>query len=210
MCILGEVAALVHIVHIAATLTATVVLLAILAPARSGARVQQLRAAAASGQLRTLAEQRAAAELRHDVAGSMRATPSVERTARLLTSAGCLVAASVHALVCPEHFREATRFGLFFLALSMVQLVLVVLVARGKYQRAVQCAVAVNASTMLLWFVTRIAPLPFGLSEPEPIGVPDVVATTAELVAAVAGGLLILRWRASAAPSSQRLSIVAR
>ena len=104
------------------------------------------------------------------------------------------MAAGIHALVCPEHFREGLRFGLFFLFIALVQLALGGLVLRGA-PRWIGWSIVVNAGTALLWAVVRTQGLPLGLAEVEPIGRIDLAATAAEVVAVAAGLLLLARRR---------------
>jgi hypothetical protein len=160
-------------------------------PAR--ARVAELRSAATGGTLIESARARAQAQL-----GTVDRVATIARPRAVqwqhIAASGCLVAAVVHAVVCPEHFREATRLGVFFLAITIVQLVLARGLLRDPTRRwAVYCAI-VNAGTVLLWAAVHMTGLPFGLAELESIGYPDITATFAEVLA-VAAAVTRIRGR---------------
>jgi predicted nucleic acid-binding protein len=184
------VTSLVHVAHAALVIVGAGVVAMMLSPLsrrRRRAAIAELRAAAACGNLIRLAELRAAGQLR-------RTTTPAYRPALLVAVAGSLVAAAVHAAVCPEHFREALRFGLFFIVLSLWQTGWSIRVLQRPSPQLYRLGVIVSASTVLLWAVTRTAGLPFGLADVEPVGGADLLATTAELIT-VAGCLLCCRSR---------------
>lgn len=144
-------------------------------------RVSDLRSSAAAGRLVEDAERRAARRLH--------ARPRPDRALVVVSLAG-LVAATVHAIVGPGHFDEGLRFGLFFAALTVVQVATSVQVLRRPARPLVAATALLNGGVVVVWLATRTVGLPFGLAEVEAVGPLDVVATAAELVALAAS----IRW----------------
>jgi hypothetical protein len=94
------------------------------------------------------------------------------------------LAAAIHLLVAPEHFSHSLAVGVFFIAIGVVQALWSVAVLAGRATRSwLSAGVAGNIGLALLWAVTRTSGLPMGPTrgEVEPVGLLDVVATTAEL-----------------------------
>jgi hypothetical protein len=175
------------------------VVLALLAPQRAGNRANRaaaLRAAIAEDRFIDLARERAAREL------TEQARPHVKPVAPALlaVATGSWTAGVVHAVVCPEHFREATRFGLFFAAIALVQLALGALVLRSGQRRWLVISAVVNAETALLWAFVHSVGLPFGLAAAEPIGALDVLATVTEVVAVLGAFAALAQQRAGRRP----------
>ena len=99
-------------------------------------------------------------------------------------AAAMSVAAGVtHGVVCPEHFREATIYGVFFLVAASCQLSWAVLVLIRPSRFLWAGALVGNASIVALWAVTRSVGVPLGpgAGEKEAIGALDIVATCAEV-----------------------------
>jgi hypothetical protein len=179
-----------------------IVVVALLLPARASEqrRIDQLRRSSANGTLVEDARRRASAALAAERRRALPGGPAA-RAALVLAALTTLYACVVHAAVCPEHFREGLRFGLFFLFASVDQLVVAAVLVRRPSQRVVWLAVLVNGGTALLWAVTRTVGLPFGLGELEAVGWADLTASLAELVAAGAALFWLrsvggrVRWR---------------
>jgi hypothetical protein len=87
--------------------------------------------------------------------------PKRRGPARLaLASAG---AGLVHAGVCPEHFKEATSYGVFFLLSALAQVAWAVAVYRKPPTKALlRAGVFGNLAVIVLWGVTRSVGLPVG------------------------------------------------
>jgi hypothetical protein len=183
------VTAVIHVAHAGLVIGGAALVLAMLSPLairRRRAALAELRDAAASGNLVRLAELRASRREETDHA--------VERRPALLVAVvGSLIAAGVHVAVCPEHFREALRFGIFFVLISLFQTAWSVAVVRRPTRLLFLVGAVVNAGVVVLWAITRTVGLPFGLSEVESVGVVDLVATLAE-VATVIGCVACLGW----------------
>ena len=111
---------------------------------------------------------------------------------------GTAVAGLVHAVVAPEHFREYVLFGWFFVATSLGQLAAWVMLLRKPRRWLVQGLLVGNAAVIVLWAQTRFVGLPLGpeAGSREGIGVLDLVATAAEVVALLAACCLLLPQRA--------------
>lgn len=100
---------------------------------------------------------------------------------------GLAMAAAIHAVVAPEHFREDLFYGLFFVVVTAVQIALaVVLTVRPGY-RIVRCAAVASAWIVVLYMLSRTSGVPVGPASwrPESFGVLDIAATCAELVTLV-------------------------
>lgn len=97
-----------------------------------------------------------------------------------LASAGC---SAIHAAVCPEHFREATAFGVFFLLASAAQAAWAIAVVVRPSRTLLSAGAVGNAGVVLLWGVTRAIGLPIGpeIWRPEAITVADALATQLEV-----------------------------
>lgn len=123
-----------------------------------------------------------------------RPSASLVPVALVLTAA----AATVHAAVCPDHFREGLLLGLFFLGAALGQLAGTLAVLRFGATRALVVAGGLgNLACVALWGWTRVVGVPFGLGDGrEPVGAWDVAAAAFELGAAAACALILLRGAA--------------
>jgi hypothetical protein len=108
-----------------------------------------------------------------------------------------LVAASVHTLVCPEHFHEALLYGGFFAVAAAAQLAWVGLVLWRPSRRLLTVGLLANLAVVLLWAVTRTVGIPFGpeAGTVEAIEGLDIVATVGEVGIVVCCAWLLLRRR---------------
>lgn len=118
------------------------------------------------------------------------------RTGRLLPIAimSSASAASVHAALGPEHFRERALFGLFFATAALAQMGWAVAMTVHPTGTLLKAAVVGNAVTIALWALTRTVGLPGGLlPDPEPVGFWDLVCTAGELVVVATCVALLLQ-----------------
>jgi hypothetical protein len=115
----------------------------------------------------------------------------VLRFAGAVASAG---AATIHFAVIDQHFAEYFLFGVFFVAVGVAQLGWVVAVVSNPTRTVYAVGALGNALIAVTWIASRTTGLPLGpeASEPEPVGIADVVSTAFELVVVVAA-LLLLR-----------------
>jgi hypothetical protein len=96
-------------------------------------------------------------------------------------------AALIHLAAAPAHLREYLPFGLLFLAVGSVQIVLAVeLIARPTRRLALVLAVS-SMALVGLWFVSRNVGLPLGPTPgvPEAVGLADVICNAMEVLASV-------------------------
>lgn len=115
-----------------------------------------------------------------------------------LCSAG---AGAVHAVVTPEHFEEHLAFGLFFLAVTVWQMTVVV-AALHRPSRALWLSTAVGTIAVLaIWAVSRTSGLPFGPEPwmPESTGLLDLACGAYEV--AVVAGCFQLAFQPVAVPA---------
>lgn len=116
---------------------------------------------------------------------------ALERTLLPFAVVSSAAAAGVHAAVGPEHFRESTLFGLFFVGSATLQIIWSVAVVARPTRALFLVGAGGNLAVLALWAVTRIYGLPFGLLPVrESVGVWDVCCSLWEL--AVAGACLRL------------------
>jgi hypothetical protein len=102
--------------------------------------------------------------------------------------------AAVHGAVCPEHFKEAALYGVFFLTAAACQAGWAVLAWTRPRRWLLYAGAAGNAAIIALWAVTRTngVPLGPGRGETEAIGALDIIATSCE-IAIVLCAVLALR-----------------
>jgi hypothetical protein len=117
-----------------------------------------------------------------------------------------LFAAGVHAAVCPEHFEEGARFGVFFLVLAALQVGLAVAAVGRPTPRVLVIGAIVNVDTVLLWVLTRTVGLPYGLAEVEPVGAWDLASSVAEIIA-VAAVVVTLAAHAGRTPTARTVRL---
>src|SRR5437588_5555504 len=112
-----------------------------------------------------------------------------------LLALGSLDAGLIHAGVCPEHFREATVLGVFFLVVATLQLAWAAAVLTRASRALLLAGAAGNAAVIGVWAVSRTIGVPAGPKpwQPEAVGVFDVLAVIAE--AAVTLGAIWLALR---------------
>jgi hypothetical protein len=125
------------------------------------------------------------------------ASPTGERpSAPLLVMAiAGLGAAAVHAVVMPDHFEEATIYGVFFAITATVQLGYSALLLWRPSRVLVAAGVCGNLAMVGLWLVTRTVEVPLGpgAGEVEPFGGLDLLASGFEIAIVVAGLAALLR-----------------
>ncbi len=127
------------------------------------------------------------------------------RAVEKLVGVCVLVSGSAHGLVTPEHFQEWWGYGVFFLATAVCLigfgLALITDAIDPRYmpgdvnriRRLMYAAGAIgNLSILGLYLLTRTAGIPLGpgSGSVESVGVIDLVAKTAELLAVL--GLVVL------------------
>ena len=130
----------------------------------------------------------------HGTAARTIGRDDVRRSILALTS---LSAGAIHAVVVPEHLREALPFGAFFAATALFQIGWAAMLhdGRDRDRRFLTVGIVGNVGLIALWVVSRTVGVPVGPEPwmPEPKGVLDVSSTILELIL-VAVALL---WPAS-------------
>jgi hypothetical protein len=120
--------------------------------------------------------------------------------ARWLTSSAAvvgLVATAVHVRVAPEHFHEAVLFGVFFTLTSICQFGWSALMITRPRRWLVWSGAIGNSLVIGLWAYTRLVSVPIGpeAGRPEDIGMPDIIATTAETLLVILTIAIIITSR---------------
>jgi len=118
-------------------------------------------------------------------------------------AAASLAAAVVHALVCPEHFREAFLYGLFFLVVAVAQLSWSSAILLTRHRQTLLLAGATsNLGVIALWAYTRLVGVPIGPGRgaTETVGVSDLLATACELAVVVLAVVAVRRMRPRQTP----------
>ncbi len=122
--------------------------------------------------------------------------PDRVRTSAALWVAACglVIAAVIHALVIPEHFREFAPYGWFFTVLCAAQLLVAFAILKHPDDRTVGYVVLASVCIVALWLVSRTTGLPTGPEpwQPKSYGVAEVVASCAESITAL--GCLMELW----------------
>jgi hypothetical protein len=109
-----------------------------------------------------------------------------------------LVAALIHLIVMPEHFKEWWGYGTFFLVAAIFQGAYGPALLRWRRRSLLYLGIAANLGVIVLWLVTRTAGVPFfgpHAGEVEDVGALDLAATGAELalVLSLLAGLWLSR-----------------
>ena len=106
-----------------------------------------------------------------------------------------LAAAAVHANVTGEHFREAFTFGVFFLACACLQGACAIALVMHPSRKLLLCAIALNASVVCVWTLTRSIGVPIGPRpwHAEPIGTVDLVCGLIEIGIVIGAALILQR-----------------
>ena len=113
-------------------------------------------------------------------------------------------AGAIHAAVTPDHFTESAVFGLFFLAVTLGQLVVVVAALHRPSRWLWSAAAAGNAAVLAVWGLSRTAGVPFGPHPwtAEPAGLLDLACAAYEV--AIVASCLCLRRNTRPAPAAAR------
>lgn len=99
------------------------------------------------------------------------------------------VAGVIHAYYMPEHFEMWVGYGIFFLVVTVCQVLLslVLLAFRPVPRLVIWAGILGNAAIIAMWIVARTVGLPYGpmTGEVEEIGVLDLTSKIAELTVIV-------------------------
>jgi hypothetical protein len=102
-----------------------------------------------------------------------------------------LGAAAIHFAVTDAHFQEWWAFGLFMVGIGWFQALWPIAYVLQPGVRLAALAAFANLATAAVWAWSRYAGLPFGpgAGQPQPVGLPDVLATLFEMALVV--GLVV-------------------
>jgi hypothetical protein len=125
-------------------------------------------------------------------------TPSSDRHAATLLPLVALAgvgAAGVHFVVMPEHFEEATIYGLFFACAATAQLLYSAWLLVRPSRALLTVGAIGNLAIVGLWLVTRLVGIPLGpgAGTTEEFGGLDLLASAFELTVAIGAIILIRR-----------------
>jgi hypothetical protein len=111
-----------------------------------------------------------------------------------------------------EHFQEAAIYGAFFLIASTIQTGWAALLTYRPTRTLLVIGTIGNATTILLWTVTRTLGVPLGPQpwRPETIGTLDLTSAVLELAIVLGAATLLARQAALTAlnPVTQRLETI--
>ena len=104
-------------------------------------------------------------------------------------------ASIIHGIWTVLHFDEWLAAGVFFVALTVFQMVGALALPAVSSRLVYGGIIAGSVGTILVWAVSRTVGMPFGpeAGEGGPVGMPDLVASFFELLTAVALLPLLLR-----------------
>lgn len=149
-------------------------------------RVAALREAVATGTLGTPGGIAPGTTAGLDAAPS---APRADRGATLvlpLVLVGTATAAGIHAAVAPPHLRDSLLQGAFFLVVALAQAGIAAGLLLRPTVEQLRLAVVLDVAVLLVWLVSRLVGLPFGiLPEAHPLGGWDVVCSGWELLVVV-------------------------
>jgi hypothetical protein len=138
-------------------------------------------------------------QARRRAGGPRNPTPSSDRRAATLLPLVALAgagAAGVHFVVMPEHFEEATIYGLFFLFAATSQLLYSAWLLVRPSRSLLAVGAVGNIVIVGLWLVTRLVGIPLGpgAGTTEEFGGLDLLATGFELTVVI-GAIILIRRR---------------
>jgi hypothetical protein len=103
--------------------------------------------------------------------------------ATLIAAALSVAAATVHAVVCPEHFDEGLLYGVFFAVSAIAQLTWAGLAILRPRHWVLAAGLAGNLAILVLWAITRTIGIPLGpeAGEVEAVGLLDTITAVFEV-----------------------------
>jgi hypothetical protein len=124
----------------------------------------------------------------------------------VIAASTSLAAGLIHLVVIPEHWRESWLYGGFFVAATVVQVGLAVLLVRRPSAVLLIGNIAVQLGLVALWAFTRTAGIPLGpeSGEVEAVGLLDSLCVAAQIVSAAACAVLLWYRAVPAGPATSR------
>jgi hypothetical protein len=112
----------------------------------------------------------------------------------IMWSALATIAAGVlHLIIIPEHWAHAPAHGLFFLVAGILQIVWGIAVWRKPSTELYYVGVVMAGWLIVLYFLTRVFPAPFGHGGPEEVSTIDLVCKFCEALGMVTLAILIFQ-----------------
>lgn len=126
---------------------------------------------------------------------SGRTTVPADLPLRYVAAAASFGAAGIHFAVMPEHWLEWKAAGAFFGVLAWLEIAWSVALLTMRKRVVVELGLLLQLGTICTWVLSRTAGLPFGpeKGQAEPAAFIDVLCSALEVVAVVAGLLLLVR-----------------
>jgi hypothetical protein len=95
--------------------------------------------------------------------------------------------AAIHFAVTPEHLRAYPAYGLFFILVALLQVAIAAAVVLRPSPPIVLGGAGFSLLVIVIWLLSRTAGLPISPTPgiPEPIGLPDVLATLMEWISVI-------------------------
>jgi hypothetical protein len=120
-------------------------------------------------------------------AGEQKPTYTARETALLLLGAVAFTGGLIHVGAAVDHYQEYHLYTVVFGSLAAVQFGWATLLVRGPSRRVLLLGCAFNLGVVCLWTASRTVGVPLAPQAwvPEAVGVPDLVETVGELVAAI-------------------------
>jgi plastocyanin len=141
---------------------------------------------------RARAKRAAEAERLRSARGSTVAVDRAALDSQLVckAAAACFLvsAALIHAIWTALHLREGMLEGGFFLLTALAQSAMAFALLAFPNRRTYLLAIALSLGIVAIWALSRTVGLPIGLEAgtPQPVGMPDVIATLFELLTVLA------------------------
>ncbi len=105
---------------------------------------------------------------------------------RIAAACFLLGPAAIHFAVAPEHLRSYPPYGVFFLVTGVAQAGLAALILLRPSSSLLLGGAAFSLLIVVVWLASRtvglpLSPIPW---QPEPVGMPDILSTLMEWIAA--------------------------
>ncbi len=111
-----------------------------------------------------------------------------------VAAGGLGASAALHVGLAPEHFEEATAYGVFFSAASVAAAIIAAAILAWPARPAYVAGVGLTLGLVVLWAVFRFVPPP-GAETVEVVDLVGLVAKATELAAGIACAVLWFRTR---------------
>lgn len=123
--------------------------------------------------------------------------PAVPHHARAGAAICALAAASLHVVAMADHMDHHAALGRAFLGVAALQVLWAAMLVRTRSRGVVVAGMALMAAAIVIWVLSRTQGISWfpGLEAIEPLGWRDLTAQAFQLLALVAGVLLLVPTR---------------